>query len=153
MIMVFGTVKVNVDTSNCFFFIFVKFSVFGLFGKRAKNCPKLKNNNYNRHVPYLRNSVTYDHDEVLPRWAPEWNFLKFRSACCWKIYFRHSLWLQKHSLHIIFLQHQQFFLELKNFIGSFLRLSFITQFKIEFLRPFTGCRKVLGKMSDTLKSK
>ena len=28
------------------------------------------------------------------------------------------------------------------------RLSFITQFKIEFLLPFTGCRKVLGKMSD-----
>ena len=26
------------------------------------------------------------------------------------------------------------------------RLSFITQFKIEFLLPFTGCRKVLGKM-------
>ena len=28
------------------------------------------------------------------------------------------------------------------------RLSFITQFKIEFLLPFTGCRKVLGKMPD-----
>ena len=26
------------------------------------------------------------------------------------------------------------------------RLSFITQFKIEFLLLFTGCRKVLGKM-------
>ena len=26
------------------------------------------------------------------------------------------------------------------------RLSFITQFKIEFLVPFTGCRKVLRKM-------
>ena len=26
------------------------------------------------------------------------------------------------------------------------RLSFITQFKIEFLLPFNGCRKVLGKM-------
>ena len=26
------------------------------------------------------------------------------------------------------------------------RLSFITQFKIEFLLPFTDCRKVLGKM-------
>ena len=26
------------------------------------------------------------------------------------------------------------------------RLSFITQFKIEFSRPFTSCRKVLGKM-------
>ena len=27
------------------------------------------------------------------------------------------------------------------------RLSFITQFKIEFLPPFTDCRKVLGKMT------
>ena len=26
------------------------------------------------------------------------------------------------------------------------RLSFITQFKIEFLLPFIGCRNVLGKM-------
>ena len=26
------------------------------------------------------------------------------------------------------------------------RLSFITQFKIEFLLLFTGCRKMLGKM-------
>ena len=26
------------------------------------------------------------------------------------------------------------------------KLSFITQFKIDFLLPFTGCRKVLGKM-------
>ena len=28
------------------------------------------------------------------------------------------------------------------------KLSFITQFKIEFLLPFTGCREVLGKMPD-----
>ena len=27
-------------------------------------------------------------------------------------------------------------------------LSFITQFKIQILLPFTGCRKVLGKMPD-----
>ena len=30
-------------------------------------------------------------------------------------------------------------------------LSFITQFKIEFLLPFTGCRKVLGKMPERIK--
>ena len=28
-----------------------------------------------------------------------------------------------------------------------MRLSFITQFKIEFLPPLTSCRKVLGKIS------
>ena len=32
------------------------------------------------------------------------------------------------------------------------RLSFITQFKVEFLLPFTGCRKVLGKMSVHIKT-
>ena len=30
------------------------------------------------------------------------------------------------------------------------RLSFITQFKIEFLLLFTGCRKVLGKMPELI---
>ena len=30
------------------------------------------------------------------------------------------------------------------------KLSFITQFKIEFLLPFTGCGKVLGKMPALL---
>ena len=29
-----------------------------------------------------------------------------------------------------------------------MRFIFITQFKIEFLRPFIGCRKVLGKKPD-----
>ena len=32
---------------------------------------------------------------------------------------------------------------------SFVRLSFITQLKIEFVLPITGCRKVLGKMPDS----
>ena len=32
-------------------------------------------------------------------------------------------------------------------------LNFITQFKIEFLQLFTGCRKVLGKMPDSPKGK
>ena len=31
------------------------------------------------------------------------------------------------------------------------RLSFITQFKIEFLLPFTSCRKELGKMPANIK--
>ena len=29
-----------------------------------------------------------------------------------------------------------------------MRLSFVTQLKIEFLLPFTGCRKVPGKMPE-----
>ena len=38
------------------------------------------------------------------------------------------------------------FLEILEFNGDFLTLSFITQFKIELLLLFTGCRKVLGRM-------
>ena len=30
------------------------------------------------------------------------------------------------------------------------RLSFITQFKIDFLPLFTGCRKMLGKMPENV---
>ena len=33
-------------------------------------------------------------------------------------------------------------------MGNFMRLSFIIHFKIEFLLPFTGCGKVLGKMPE-----
>ena len=32
------------------------------------------------------------------------------------------------------------FLKILELHGSFMRLRFITQFKIEFLPPFTGCR-------------
>ena len=78
-------------------------------------------------------------------------FWKFRSVDCWKLHFRHSFWLQKHSLYIICLQQQQFSLKFQSFMGSFMRMSFITQFKIEFLLPFTGCRKVLGKMPDMVR--
>ena len=31
-------------------------------------------------------------------------------------------------------------------------LSFITQFKIDFLLPFTACTEVFGKMPETLDS-
>ena len=33
-------------------------------------------------------------------------------------------------------------------MGSFTRLGYIIQFKIEFLLPFTSCRKVLGKIPE-----
>ena len=44
-------------------------------------------------VHYLR--------EVPPWWTPKKTFLKFRSQDRWKMHFQHSLWLQKHSLHIV----------------------------------------------------
>ena len=49
--------------------------------------------------------------EVLPWLAPKGKFLKFRSPDCWKMHFWHPFWLQKHSLYIVCLQQQQFFLE------------------------------------------
>ena len=57
------------------------------------------------------------------------------------------------GLHIVCLKREQFFLELQNFMETFMRLSFLTQFKIEFLKLFTGCRKVLWKMPDSPKWK
>ena len=84
--------------------------------------------------------------EVLPWWAPKGKSLKFRPPDCSKIHFWYSFWLQKHSLHIVCQQQEQFFLELESLMGSFMRSSFITQFKIDFLLLFTGCRKVLGKV-------
>ena len=44
-------------------------------------------------VHYLR--------EVSTWWAPKENLLKFRSPEGRKMHFRHSFWLQKHSLNII----------------------------------------------------
>ena len=45
-----------------FSFTFLKFWFFGALGEeRGKKWPKMKNN-YIRYVPYLRNSIAYDHD-------------------------------------------------------------------------------------------
>ena len=38
--------------------------------------------------------------EVSPRWTAKENNLKLRSPDCRKMHFRHSFWLQKHSLYI-----------------------------------------------------
>ena len=39
---------------------------------------------------------------------------------------------------------------MRNFEENRKRLNFIIQFKTEFLVPFPGCRKVLGKMLDAI---
>ena len=45
------------------FFIVLKFSLFGVLARqKGKKLPKMENNNYIHHVPYLRNSVGYNHD-------------------------------------------------------------------------------------------
>ena len=49
--------------SSGVFFIFLKLSFFGLLGGWKKKVqPKMKNSNHTHHVPYLRNSIAYDHD-------------------------------------------------------------------------------------------
>ena len=107
---------------------------------------------YNCFLPKIQFLYCFlNFNEVFQWWAPRnENFFKFRYSDCWKIHFQHSFWLQKHSLHIISLQQQQFFLELLSFMGNFMRLSFKIQFKIKFLLMFTGCRKVLRKMPDVI---
>ena len=50
--------------------------------------------------------------EALPWWALKGKSLKFRFPNSWKIHFQYSFWLQKHSLHMVCLQWQQFFSEL-----------------------------------------
>ena len=48
------------------FFHFFEILIFGLGGGGGggvgKREPKMKNNNYIRHTPYLRNSIGYDHE-------------------------------------------------------------------------------------------
>ena len=78
-----------------------------LLDKRLKFCPQLFFAKY--WVSVCLNNYLH---EVLSRWRPKRNFLNFRSPYCWKIYFQHSLWLQKHTLHIVCLQRQHLFLEL-----------------------------------------
>ena len=61
MIMIFGTLVLNDDISRCFFQFFEFF-----FGGAAREVngklPRMKNSNYIRHTPYLRNSIAYNHD-------------------------------------------------------------------------------------------
>ena len=56
--------------------------------KKDKKLPKMKNNNYIQHMPYLRNSIAYDHDfrcSCLKWWCLQVLFLivlKFFSKFC-----------------------------------------------------------------------
>ena len=54
--------SVNDDIFWCFFH-FLIFSYFGLLGegKKGKKLPKINNNNYIRHMPYLKNRA-YNRD-------------------------------------------------------------------------------------------
>ena len=113
---------------------------------------------------------------VAPWQTPKGKFFKFGSSDCWKMHFlgiflefQSSMGSFEEKLtakiHVTFL-YMPFYsiqmkskknrrIELKIFQGCFKnkneqkhmkKLSFITQFKIKFLLPFTGLRKVFGKM-------
>ena len=49
---------------------------------------------------------------------------------------------------IVLKETTNFCLQIMNICVKYIDADFITQFKIEFLLLFTGCRKVLGKMPD-----
>ena len=67
-----------------FLFIFLKFSFFGLLegsgggGVKGQKLPKMKNNNYICHMPYLKNSIAYNHDFWYT--CVKWRYLQ--SCCC-----------------------------------------------------------------------
>ena len=66
-----------------FLFIFLKFSFFGLLegsgggGVKGQKLPKMKNNNYICHMPYLKNSIAYNHDFWYT--CVKWRYLQ---SCC-----------------------------------------------------------------------
>ena len=62
MIMIFGTFVLNDDISRCFFHFFEIFTFGAAREVNGQKLSKMKNSNYIRHVPYLRNSIAYNHD-------------------------------------------------------------------------------------------
>ena len=50
------------------FSFFLKSSFFGLLGGlKGKQLPKMKNNNYIHHVPFLKNSIAYNQGKKWPK--------------------------------------------------------------------------------------
>ena len=90
-------------------------------------------------VNYLR--------EVLLWLAPKLNFFEIQVSRLLENAFP-ALFLTAETQLVHCLQWQQFFLKFQSFMESFMRQSFITQFKIEFLLPITSGRKVLGEMAE-----
>ena len=43
-------------------FVFLNFDFLPVRWIKGQKSPKMKNKNYIRHVPYLKNSITYNHD-------------------------------------------------------------------------------------------
>ena len=71
---------------SAFLVIFVKFSFSGLlWGYKGKQWPEMKNNNYIHHVPYLRNSIAYDHDFWYN--CVKWWYLQVFFSTFWYFYF------------------------------------------------------------------
>ena len=62
IIMIFGTLVLNDDTTTSFFHFCEMFFYWAVMGVKGKSIAQIENNNYIQHVSYLRNSITYDHD-------------------------------------------------------------------------------------------
>ena len=79
----------NYDNSRCFFHFFeILFFFELLWGKRAKNSPKWKNNNCIRYAPYPRNSIPYDHDFWYT--CVKWWYLQLNFSFFWNFIFQGS---------------------------------------------------------------
>ena len=83
-------------------------------------------------------------DEVLPWWATKEKFLKFRFHIAGKFISNTPSDCRSIASTPFVYSGSDFFWDLRLPWG--VRLSFLTQFKIEFLLPFTGCRKMLEKI-------
>ena len=62
LIIIFSTHVQTDDISRYFFHTFEILIFWVVRGQKCKKQPKMKNENYICHVPYLRNSIAYDHD-------------------------------------------------------------------------------------------
>ena len=84
MNMIFDTLVLNDYISRCLFCFFDIF-IFGQLGVKGQKMPKMKNNNYICHSPYLRNSTAYDHGF----WhaCVKWWYLKVCFSFFWYFHF------------------------------------------------------------------
>ena len=62
MIIIFGTLVWNDDIFRFCFNFYETFIVWAVRGVKGQKIAQMENNNYICYMPYLRNSVAYDHD-------------------------------------------------------------------------------------------
>ena len=75
---------------RAWFSFFWNFDFLDCYGsKRAKNKPKMKNNNYIHNMLYISNSIAYDHDFWYT--CVKWYYLKVFFSFFWNFHFSGKL--------------------------------------------------------------